>query len=138
MINKSISVMIFMYALTTSLLAMQYIVADAYDITLTNYKGESLAPPLLNLAKVSNFDTASANIIGTNFNGTVDGRPFDKVVDFNQSMAYSVFQYISILSGTYVFYIMFFLGIPMIVVSGFMLLYSLLLIRTIVGVLRGF
>ena len=130
--------MIFMYALTTSLLAVQYMIADTYDMSLTNYKGESLAPPLLNIAQVSNFNEASTNIIDTNFNGTVDGRPFDKVVDFNQSMAYSVFQFLSILSGTYVFYIMYFLGIPLVVVGGFILLYSLLLIRTIVGILRGF
>ena len=138
MINKSIDIIIFMYALTTSLLAGQYMIADPYGIELVNYQGRNLVDPLEASLQVQSINIASENIIDTNFNGTVNGNPFNKVVDFNQSMAYSVFQLLSIISGTYIFYILSFLGLPLIVASGFTLIYSILAIRSIVGWLRGF
>ena len=138
MINKSLTVMIAMYSISMMILVGQYMFADPYGITLTNYKGETIPIPLQNILRIDVFNLAATNIVETNFNGTVNGEPFNKVVDFNQSMAYSVFELGTILSGTYVFHILHFMGVPTLVVLAFTIPYTFLLIRTFVGFLRGF
>lgn len=138
MIEKSIIMIISMYCLTICLLSGQFMLGDPYGFTLKNFNGEPIPSAILNTARLSEFNEASNNILETDFDGTVDGREFDRVVDFNVGMAFTVWEFVSILTGTYIFYILYFLGIPYFVVGGMMVIYSILLFRTIAGILRGF
>ena len=138
MINKTFYVIIFIYTISFSVLAGQYTLADIYNIELQNYRGEPIKSAIIETAGLNKINEVSRNIIITDFDEEVDGHPFDRVIDFNVGMAYVVWEVVLLLSGAYVFYILYLLGIPLFVVGAIIIIYSILLFRTIVGVLRGF
>lgn len=133
MIDKSLSLIIFMYLTTLSLLAFQLTLADSFGLTLTTHDGTPLSG-LDTIIGQERLNELERNILADNSTGD---QTIDRVADFNAGMAYTVWEYFSILSGTYIFYIIHLLGVPLILVLGITFIYSLFLIRTIVGLLRG-
>lgn len=129
MIEKALIVIIFMYSLTFGLLAAQYTLADIYGITLTNWQGQELKNPLLEIA-----DTSGLNVILTN---VTDTDPATVQTDPITAAAQITYQLFLVLTGTYVFNVLYFLGVPFIVVSGLAVIYLILLARALIGYLRG-
>ena len=129
MIEKALIAVVFMYSLTFGLLAAQYTLADVYGIELTNWQGESLKNPLLQIANTPLLNAILLNVTNTN-QTTVQTDPITAAAE----ITYNLFL---ILTGTYVFNVLYFLGVPFIVVSGLVLLYLILLARALIGYLRG-
>lgn len=138
MINKAIYVIIFMYAINGGILIAQYTMADIYGLELTNAEGTTYKSRILETINIDEFNQVTQNIENTNFQGNVSGNPFNRVVDFNVGMAYSVWELVRLLTGTEIFFLLMFFGVPEFVVAIIIVPYIFLLIRTIVGLLRGF
>lgn len=138
MINKSIYVIMFMLSINGGLLIVQYSIADLYGMELKNLNNEPIKSHVVDVIRIGTLNEVTQNIQDTNFNGTVNGQPFNRVIDFNQAMAYSVFELARLLTGTQIFYIMMQFGVPEFVVAIMVVPYIFLLIRTMVGLLRGF
>lgn len=129
MIEKALIVIIFMYSITFGLLAAQYTLADIYGVTLTNWQGDELKNPILQIADTSGLNTILTNVTSTD--------PTALQTDPITAAAQITYQLFLILTGTYVFNVLYFLGVPFIVVSGLAIIYLILLARALIGYLRG-
>ena len=139
MIDKSLIIIICFYTVSISVLAGQFLIADVFDMRLTNYKGEPIDSALYTLIRFDSLNQIADNVIHTNFQGNVtEGIPFNRIIDFNVAMAYSVWELVTLLSGTYIFYMLLLFGVPEVIILALVVPYMFLLIRTIIGILRGF
>ncbi len=137
MIEKSLVIIVFMYATSFAALGMQYTLADSFGINLVGANGDDISSNVLDfidtgfINTISNVDRDNPNQAGR-FNQTTMG--LDPIV----SAAGLVVEIFLLLTGTYIFNLLFYLiGIPPIWIAGFVVLYFFLLMRTIVAYLRG-
>lgn len=135
MIDKSVMVVMFMYAVSGSILAGQIVLADAFEITLTSFEGEPIESHLAGFINESELNERAENSINANF--TANSTYYDKTETFTTAAAYVAWELITLLSGTYIFNVMYLMGIPIPFVIIFVTGYLFLLLRTIIGVVRG-
>ena len=135
MIDNALKIIIFMYAAGFSLLGVQYSLADAVGFAMTNMDGVPIKSALHGFIKDDQINTKTQNIVSANFQG--NSTYFDKVETFTTGAAYVAWELVSLMTGTYIFYIMFLFGVPEIFVLVFVTLYVLLLARAILGYVRG-
>lgn len=126
-----------------SALGVQYVFSDVigWEMTVqcsdgcTQY-GEPMKPYLLNV-----FSTGSINDVlydaSTGNYSPEDNSAFDKIINFSTAAAFIGWEVVQLLTGTYVFTFLYFMGVPWIFVTGFATLYAVFLIRGIVGYIRG-
>jgi hypothetical protein len=129
MIEKSLYIMIFMYSISFSILGAQFIVGDIMGVTMTDINGDPLKSSILATIQVDQLNTSAQNVIGTNQTSIIS--------DPITAAAGIAWELILLMTGTYVFQIAYLLGIPSILVAGMVLLYIILLMRTIIAYLRG-
>tara|TARA_B110000014_G_scaffold227169_1_gene186865 strand:- start:346 stop:738 length:393 start_codon:yes stop_codon:yes gene_type:complete len=129
MIEKSLYIMIFMYSISFSILGAQFIVGDIMGVEMTDINGDPLKSSILTTIQVDQLNTSAQNVIGTNQTSIVS--------DPITAAAGIAWELILLMTGTYVFQIAYLLGIPSILVAGMVLLYIILLMRTIIAYLRG-
>ena len=128
MIEKSLIIIIFMYAVSFSLLGGEFVMST-FGVTMVNYEGTPIASNLLLI-----IDTDSLNSVTDNLN-TINGTTAES--DPVGTAAGLVVNLIGILTGSYIFNILFLFGVPSIFIGGFIILYALMLFRTLIGYLRG-
>ena len=121
--------MIFMYSISFSILGAQFIVGDIMGVEMTDINGDPLKSSILTTIQVDQLNTSAQNVIGTNQTSIVS--------DPITAAAGIAWELILLMTGTYVFQIAYLLGIPSILVAGMVLLYIILLMRTIITYLRG-
>ena len=129
MYEKALIVIIFMYSTSFMFLAAQYLIGDVFGMTLTNFDGDEIQSNVLTIIDVDEFNSQTGTVLTSN-QTTISTDPIIAAA----GMALEFFQ---LLTGTYVFNLMFFFGIPSIVVAGFSGLYALLMIRAVIAILRG-
>jgi hypothetical protein len=148
MIESSIKIMLFMWCISFSLLGGQYVIGDVFGIEMTNtwtdFDGDGdvdsadhtpIKSHLLTIIDVDLINQQSVNIVNANY--TTNSTYFDKVETGTTALFYVTWELITLLSGTYIFNLMYIMGIPLIFVSFFVILYLALLARTIIGYLRN-
>lgn len=135
MIDKALMIIIFMYAIGFSIVGIQFTLADVFGITLTNIEGVPVDSALRGFIKQDELNIRSINIITANF--TTNSTFYDKIETFTTGAAFVAWELITLMTGTYVFYIMILFGIDEIFVITFLALYLFLLARAIVGYVRG-
>lgn len=135
MIEKALIVIIFMYAVSMSVLGAQLVLADAFGITLTNLEGVPIESHIVGFINETELNQRTANIASANFTGNTTY--YDKIETFTTSAAYVAWELITLLTGTYIFNIMYLMGVPLHFVLIFVTLYILLLARAIIGYIRG-
>ena len=121
--------MIFMYSISFSILGAQFIVGDIMGVTMTDINGDPLKSSILATIQVDQLNTSAQNVIGTNQTSIIS--------DPITAAAGIAWELILLMTGTYVFQIAYLLGIPSILIAGMVLLYIILLMRTIIAYLRG-
>ena len=131
--SASVMIVIAMYTFSFSLVAVQDTLLDPLGLEFTapldDSRGISDITALIDEEKINE---ATANMIrGTN--GTDDDPGFDPVIDSLLSGAYSTVELIKLMSGTYVFNVLIWLGIDPIWVNLFVFLYILFLAWTIIN-----
>ena len=129
MIEKSLYIMIFMYSISFSILGAQFIVGDIMGVTMTDINGDPLKSSILATIQVDQLNTSAQNVIGTNQTSIIS--------DPITAAAGIAWELILLMTGTYVFQVAYLLGIPSILIAGMVLLYIILLMRTIIAYLRG-
>jgi len=125
-----------MYAASISYLAVEYSVVDVFNLTVTNYAGDELNGGLVSTwMDMTTFNTVGEKIVNGEF--TTNSTYYDKVETFTTAAAAVAWNLIQLLSGLYIFNLIFFFGVPAPMVIGMAVLYMLLLSRTIIGYVRG-
>lgn len=135
MMEKAMHIMLFMWCVSFSVLGGQYVIGDVFGIELTNFDGVPVKSHLLTLIDIDEINTVSENIITANF--TDNSTAYDKIETFTTAAAFVAWEVITLLSGTYIFNFMFLMGIPIIFVSFFVIIYVMFLARAIIGYIRG-
>lgn len=135
MIDKSIMIIIFMYGASISFLTVEYIMVDVFHITVTNYAGQELTGAFVTTQlNLDAFNEVSEDIVNGTFNQNTTF--YDKVETYATAGAAVAWNFVSLLSGLYVFNLLTFLGVPLPFVTGLAILYVFLLARTIIGLLQ--
>lgn len=128
MIEKALIVIVFMYAVSFSLLGGQFVM-DTFGITMTNTDGVEIRSSLLSIVDTDNINTVTGELVDVN--GTAAGEdPFGVA-------AVLTVELLQLMTGTYIFNILFLFGVPAIFVYGMVVLYALLLFRALIAYLRG-
>lgn len=121
-----------MYAISIAFLTVEYTLVDVMHVEVENYRGETLNGTLV--STYMNMDTFNAQtllIINGTFNeNTTDYNRVETSVTAAAAVAWNL---IILLSGTYIFTIMYFFGVPIPLVIGMVILYIFLLARAIFG-----
>ena len=130
MIEKALYVIIFMYAISFSLLGMQYSLGDVFGLTLTNFEGQPIKSDLLTVVNTVNINTALGNITTANYTaGSTD--------DAFAIAAGAAAELFLLMTGTYIFNVLFLMGVDLIWISGFVVLYGILFARAVLAYIRG-
>ena len=129
MIEKSLYIMIFMYATSFGLLGGQFLMGDVIGIELKDINGNPLKSSILDTINVDTLGTSAQNVIGTNQTAVT--------TDPITAAAGIAWELIQLMTGTYIFNIAYLMGVPLIIIAGITLLYIILLMRTIIAYLRG-
>jgi len=126
--------MIFLYATSFSFLIAQFMIADVFGITITNYKGDAIQSEIVTSINQAQINSIQTNIINTNFTLIDTASAFIAAGNIVKEL-------FLLLTGTYIFEIIFqFLGgdtPAYLVVGGMILLYVILLGRAGIAYIRG-
>lgn len=124
-----------MYAASVSFLTVEYAVVDVFHLHITNYQGQELTGGLItNWMDLSTFNTISEDIANGTFNeNTTD---YNRVETSITAAAAVTWNFVTLLTGLYIFNLIAFLGVPLPLVTGLAILYVFLLARTIIGLLQ--
>ena len=128
LMEKSLILIMFMYIAGAALIGAQYIWADVFHVTMTNFQGVPLKDNLLH-----DINMGSINGVGGAVLNNTQTSAANAVV-FTAQIAWDL---ILLMSGTYIFDFIFQMGVPAIFVTIFIIGYLFLLIRTIMGYVRG-
>jgi hypothetical protein len=134
MIEKSLVIIIFMYASSFAALGMQYTLADSFGINLQGANGDDISSEVVDLIRIGEINTRTTNATSQSVEDSKNWIIYNPIT----AAAGLVWEIFLLLTGTYVFNLLFYvLGIPAIWITGFVVLYFFLLMRTIVAYLRG-
>jgi len=128
--HKSVIIIMGVYAVSFGILAAQYIFADTFGYTLTNFEGVPLKDNTLSIVDTESLNFALGNITTTNFTLGATADAFIAAGEVAQ-------QLFLILTGTYVFNFLVLMGVPEILVAGMVFLYVILVAYTIITLIRG-
>ena len=132
--EKSLIIIMFVYALSFSVLGIQFILADVFHTQLTNFQGQ----PIKNTV-ITGIGTNTLNQIAGNATCTTNNcrSQATNPVTYLQVAAAYAWDLFMLIMGLYIFQFLFDLGVPLIFMYGFIALYLFLLVRSLMGWLRG-
>lgn len=121
-----------MLAVSIGIAVAQFVYADAYGITLVDFQGKPLKDIIQQITNIGTINTlvGEANTLNST---NIGGNPLG-VASGIASLAVTL---VELVTGTYVFDILYHLGVPVIFVVGMIILYVALLARAILGWIRG-
>ena len=111
-------------------LGVQFLLADAVGITMTNFEGVQLKSKILDTIKLDNLNQHTQNFIND------DTESVSIVEQFVQTSTLA-WELLTLLTGTYIFNILIFFGVPEIFVTGLVVIYVIMFGRTVLGYVKG-
>lgn len=133
MIDKSIYVIIFVYAASFSFLIIQYIIGDVFGIDMV-VNGVNLQPNILALVNTGTINSITSDIVNANNTRNDTLSAIENAYNIGFNVGWDI---VTILTGTYIFGVMVLLGVPVVAVAPMVFLYIILLARTIIALIRG-
>lgn len=133
MIEKPLFIIICAYLVSFSVLTAQWF-ADQYDITLTNYQGVEIKSNLLEILDLDNLNTITASMAGAQAEENATLSPVENAFNIGMFVGWEL---LGILTGTYIFNFLYLMGVPAIVIGGILLVYFIMVGRTIIAYIRG-
>ena len=130
MLEKGLIIIVFMYCMSFSFIGVQYMMADAVGITLKSVSGTPIQSEIVTRANIGSLDQLAQDAAETD-EGLISTNP----VLAAAALTWELFQ---IMTGTYIFTILLIFDIPPPFVTGIIIIYTILMIRAIIGYLRGF
>ena len=129
MIEKALIIIVFMYCTSFSMLAGQFMIGDVYGIPIVNFEGVEMRSNILDVINTGNLNTVTGSLNSLN-QTTITDNPIVAAGGL-------VWDIVTLLTGTYIFNMLLFFGVPPIFIGGMVVIYSLMLFRTLIGYLRG-
>lgn len=130
--DKALLVIMFMYAVSFGVLTAQFVYADVYGITLKDFQGKPIKDLFIKISNIQTISKVQSNI--GQLNGTsVSTNPLG-VASAIGDLAITV---VELMSGIYIFDIIYHLGVPLIFIVGMVGLYIILLARFVFAAIRG-
>ncbi len=127
--SKAIVIIVFMYTSSFMLLAVQYVYADTFGMTLTSpVNGQQLKSNIINYININNINTIQSNVTGTTRTSVISS------ATSYLSMTWEIMQ---LMIGGYIFNVLYLLGVPSIFISGFIAIYFIFLIITFIALIRA-
>ena len=118
-----------MYSTSFSLLAAQYVFGDVYGITMVDINGNPVKSQLLTYTNYNAITNAQTNVTSTSRN-TIVNNPVSAAAGI-------AWELILLITGTYIFNILLLFGIPSLFIAGLVALYFMLVMRAVIGYIRG-
>lgn len=128
MIEKALIVIVFMYSTSFALLGGQYYM-DTFGITMVNIDGVPIAPALLTIVDVDELNRVTGEL--NTVNATQAG-----LDPFGVAAVLTV-EILQLMTGTYIFNLLFLFGVDAIFVYGLVVLYAIMLFRALIAYMRG-
>lgn len=124
----------FVYSLSFSMLGVQFIAADVFHIQMTDFNGN----PIHNVL-ISGVGTSTLNKIQVNATCTTDTCRSEATspITYLQVAAAYAWDLFTLIMGLQIFIFLLQMGVPAIFVAIFITLYLFLLLRSLMGWLRG-
>jgi hypothetical protein len=123
-----------MYCISFGILGMQYIAGDVFHLTIADFNGNPLKNNViigLGAPTINTIETNSTCTTNTCHANAVNAVSYLAVA---AQYAWNVFM---LISGLYIFSVLNQLGIPLIFMMAFIALYVFLLVRSMMGWIRG-
>lgn len=131
--EKAIVIIIFLYCLSFSALGGQW-VADIFHLTLTSpVTGQQIKPALLN-GPTPVINQAHIKDFQNSLNTTQKFNPVNAITQ-TYTIGWNIFL---LLTGLYIFNLLYLLGIPAIFVVPMIIVYVILLARAVLALVRGY
>lgn len=130
--DKALLVWMFMLAVSIGISVAQFVYADAYGIILVGTDGKPLKDIILQITNVGTINTLQGEANSLN-STNIGGNPLG-VASGIAGLAVTL---VELVTGTYVFDVLYHLGVPTIFIVGMIMLYVALLARAILGWIRG-
>lgn len=121
-----------MLSISIGISVAQYVYADAYGIILVGTDGKPLRSVILQITNIGTINTLMGEANSLN-STNIGGNPLG-VASGIANLAVTL---VELVTGTYVFDILYHLGVPTIFIVGMIMLYVALLARAILGWIRG-
>lgn len=139
MMEKAMVIIVFMWAIGFSLLGVQYVFGDVLGITLTSpVNNAPVKSCILSGCPTFGVNAPIYNVTTMNqIQSNVTATSRTSVVGNINSFLGMVWELILLLTGTYVFYMLYLLGVPSVFCVGMVGLYFFFLIRAFFGYIRG-
>lgn len=118
-----------MYFASFMLVGVQYMIGDVFGKSITDFEGNEVRNSILDI-----IDTGTFN---TNVSTSLDADQTTTLVDVWVGSATIGWDFISLLTGTYIFTLLHIFGVPTIIIAGIVAVYGVLLIRAFIGIIRG-
>ena len=129
MIDKPFYIIIAAYSFSFGLLGAQFM-ADSYGIVLTAPDGTVIKNALLEYINEDQINTFSQNVTASN-NGTSWG--LEPIIQAGNIATFLFY----LLTGTLIFNFLYMFGVPAIFIIPIVVIYFILLARTIIALIRG-
>lgn len=141
MIEKPLIIIIFMYFAGFCLVGVQYLYADVLGITLVNEDGIELRSTVLDILDMPNVNSVALNIANATDaeNSTLSAIDNAFQVGYNVAKIYvgSGVDIAMLLTGTYIFNLVYWVGVPTIFIVPMVVIYMFMLGRTLIAYIRG-
>lgn len=121
-----------MLAISIGISVAQFVYADAYGIILVGFDGKPLKDVVLQITNIGTIN----NIVGQT-NAINSTNIQSNTLGVASAIANLAVLLVELVTGTYVFDILYHLGVPVIFVAGMVILYVALLARAVLGWIRG-
>lgn len=136
MIDKALIIIIFFYAAGVMMVGMEYTVTQLFHVEMVSpLTGDPINSAIVGYLQLQEFDERTGAIVSANY--TSNSTFFDKIETFTTGAAFVAWELVGLMTGTYIFHIMYLFGVPQWMITMFILLYVLLLARAIIGYVRG-
>ena len=132
--EKALFIVIVLYAGSFGFLAIQYIYADFFGMTLTSFTGVPLKPAILGFIETDTFNEITNNVLTINSttDDTIDA--INRAFMMGANLALEAFQ---LITGTYIFNILYVFDVPPIFIAGLMAIYFILALRQLISIIRN-
>jgi hypothetical protein len=132
--DKALKMIIMMYIVNFAILGVQWEILDPYGITIRNFDGVEIKSAVHEYVNQEQLNQYTDSIITADYQ--TNSTAFDKIETSVTAGVFVVWELITLMTGTHVFYLLILMGVPPIFVAIFVIAYVLLLARAIIGYLR--
>jgi hypothetical protein len=132
--EKSLIIIMFAYSVSFGILGMQFIAADTFHLQIADFNGNPLKNNI-----IIGLGAPTINAIETNSTCTTESCHSNAVnpITYLAVAAQFAWNLFLLITGLYIFSVLNELGIPLIFMVAFISLYTFLLVRSMMGWIRG-